>query len=543
MLFRDRSARSPVYCILPPDIWDYRRFPRGPKATAKRLSTQLGGGMTRVIVISNRVGLPDASGRSRAGGLEVAIRATLKTHPGVWFGWSGRVAAGYEVATRALVHHGMEFVVTDLTDEDYQEYYNGFANRVLWPILHYRLDLAEFDRRDLTGYMRVNEHFAAELAKFVKPDDLIWVHDYHLLPLAKALRERGLPNKLGLFLHTPMPPPELLTALPSHERLLPAMAHYDLIGFQTEVDRANFGRYLADECNLATIDLRSFNIGTRTLRLGVFPVGVETGEFEKLARRAQRSDFAQRALSSLPGPMIIGVDRLDYSKGLMLRIEAYERFLANNPDWRGKVTYLQITPKSRSEIDKYADFERRVGEVVGRVNGLYGEVSWTPIRYINRAHSRTALAGLYRAARVGLVTPLRDGMNLVAKEYIAAQEPEDPGVLVLSRFAGAAAEMKSAVLVNPYDTEATGVAIARALAMPLDERRDRYRAAMDVLYATDINDWGDRFIAALVTPTPKPSVLAWRESGIAAALGLGPAASGTRPHAADGERAARGRVS
>ena len=206
-------------------------------------------------------------------------------------------------------------------------------------------------------------------------------------------------------------------------------------------------------------------------------MGVEANEFERLARRAQHSAFAQRALQSLPGLMVIGVDRLDYSKGLVLRMEAYERFLAENPDWHGKVTYLQITPKSRSEIDQYADIERRVGEVVGRVNGKYGDVAWTPIRYINRAYSRTALAGLYRAARVGLVTPLRDGMNLVAKEYVAAQDAEDPGVLVLSRFAGASAELKSALLVNPYDPEAVGAAIRRALDMPLDERKRRHHEA------------------------------------------------------------------
>jgi trehalose 6-phosphate synthase len=492
--------------------------------------------VARLIVISNRVGLPDG-GRSRAGGLEVAIRAALRRHPGVWFGWSGRVAAGYEIATRTITHGGIEFTVTDLTDEDYQEYYNGFANRVLWPILHYRLDLAEFDRRDLTGYMRVNEHFAAELAKFAQPDDLIWVHDYHLLPLAKALRERGLRNKLGLFLHTPLPPPELLTALPSHERLLPAMMHYDLIGFQTEVDRANFARYLTDECNLSSSDGRTFSVGTRTLRLGTFPVGVETNEFQRLARRAQRSGFAQRAIASQPGPVVIGVDRLDYSKGLALRIEAYGRFLDTHPEFHSKVTYLQITPRSRSEIVNYADMERHVGEVVGRVNGKYGEVSWTPIRYINRPYSRTALAGLYRASRVGLVTPLRDGMNLVAKEFVAAQDHEDPGVLVLSRFAGAAAELRSALLVNPYDTEAVGAAIAQALTMPLEERKQRHEAAFEALHASDITNWGEKFIAALMAPTPKASVIAWREAGPVAPAS--PVAATTRDLDSEPERIVR----
>jgi len=474
--------------------------------------------LARLVVISNRVSLPSGEVRGRAGGLEVAIRTTLKHHPGVWFGWSGKVAAGYQVATRTVQQGDLTFTVTDMTEEDYQEYYNGFANRVLWPILHYRLDLAEFDRRDLSGYVRVNEHFAGELAKLLNPDDLVWVHDYHVLPLAKALRDRGLANKAGLFLHTPLPPPEILTALPSHERLFPALVHYDLIGFQTEVDLANFARYLAEECHLPSQDARTFQVGTRALRLGVFPVGVETNEFQRLARRAQRSSFAQKALQSLAGPIIIGVDRLDYSKGLVQRMEAYERFLAAHAEWRGKVTYLQITPKSRSEIEQYADIERRVGSIVGRVNGAYGEVAWTPIRYVNRPYSRAALAGLYRAARVGLVTPLRDGMNLVAKEYVAAQDAEDPGVLVLSRFAGAAAEMKSALVVNPYDPEAVGAAIARALAMPLAERRERHAALFQALTASDITQWGDKFVAALLAPLPKPSVLAWREAGAAETL-------------------------
>ncbi len=487
--------------------------------------------MARLIVISNRVGLPSDDGRVRAGGLEVAIRAALKRHPGIWFGWSGKVVSGYEVETHLHTHADAKFAVTDLTEEDYQEYYNGFANRVLWPILHYRLDLAEFDRRDLSGYLRVNEHFAAELARIAEPDDFIWVHDYHLLPLAKALRERGLPNRIGFFLHTPLPPPEILTALPSHERLIPAMKQFDLIGFQTDIDRANFARYLTDECDMHSRDGRAFDIGTRMLRLGVFPVGVETAEFERLARRAQRSDFAQHALSTLPGPLVIGVDRLDYSKGLVLRMEAYERFLAANEESRGKVTFLQITPKSRGDIDQYADIDRRVSEVVGRVNGGFGTVEWTPIRYINRAYSRASLAGLYRTARVGLVTPLRDGMNLVAKEYLAAQDAENPGVLVLSRFAGAAAELKSALLVNPYDPESVGAAIARALAMPLDERKRRHAEAYKMLLANDISDWGDKFIRSLTVPSSS-AVSAWREGAYADAGG-----SGVEPLSLDAWRA------
>jgi trehalose 6-phosphate synthase len=457
--------------------------------------------LARVVVVSNRVTIPSRDGGARAGGLAVALRSFLKHNHGIWFGWSGRVATRGEEAVRSVEHAGVTYVTTDLSRTDYQEYYNGFANRMLWPILHYRLDLAEFSTRDLTGYMRVNEIFADQLHKFLQPDDVIWVHDYHLLPLAKALRERGHQNKIGFFLHVPFPPPELLTALPKHERIILSLCHYDLVGFQTDVDADNFARYLTNECRMPSRDRRTFIAGECTMRLGVFPVGVEMAEFERLARRTVRLTFVQEVLASLAErSMIIGVDRLDYSKGIGLRVQAFEHFLAEHPRWRGAVTYLQITPRSRSEIREYAEMERRISENVGRVNGRYGEASWTPIRYVNRPYSRSALAGLYRSSRAALVTPLRDGMNLVAKEYIAAQDAEDPGVLILSRFAGAAVECQAALLVNPYDAEAVAGAIDQALSMPLEERRARHRDMFKVLSDNDMKFWGARFITALTRP-------------------------------------------
>jgi trehalose 6-phosphate synthase len=464
--------------------------------------------LARLVVVSNRVALPTGDGANRAGGLEVAVRAALRRQSGIWFGWSGKIAPLGNVTTQTITHDDLTFVVTDLTKEDHQEYYSGFANGVLWPVLHYRLDLAEFSRRALTGYLRVNEHFAAELHKILLPEDVIWVHDYHLMPLAKALRDRGHDNKIGFFLHIPLPPPDILTALPSHERLIGALSHYDLVGFQTESDVENFGRYLTKEAHLPSRDQRTFTVGDRTLRIGAFPVGIETAEFGRLARRALRSTFVREVLGSMADrAMIIGVDRLDYSKGLPLRMEAFEHFLETYPDWRGKVTYLQITPKSRSDIREYMDIDQAVGSAAGRINGTYGEASWTPIRYVNRAHSRTALAGLYRAARAALVTPLRDGMNLVAKEYVASQDPENPGVLILSRFAGAAVELDAALLVNPYDSESVAAAIAQALAMPLDERKARHEVMLHALAASDLKFWADRFLGALTRPRPLPNWL------------------------------------
>jgi trehalose 6-phosphate synthase len=480
--------------------------------------------LARVFLISNRVAIPKSG--NRPGGLEVALKATLRKHICVWLGWSGDVSA--HPRTRTITQGKNSYVITDLKPEDFDEYYNGFANRVLWPILHYRLDLAEFSRRDLSGYLRVNEHFADELAKVLRPDDIVWVHDYHLIPLAKALRARGRDNRIGFFLHIPLPPPEILTAMPNHETLIPSLGDYDLVGFQTDGDAANFARYLAKE--LGTPSHISLRLGTgdRAMRIGTFPVGIETRNFTRLARRAVKTGFVQQVVDSIPGILMIGVDRLDYSKGITLRLEAYERFLAAHPEWRGRITYLQITPKSRSQIKEYSEMEGAVNTAAGRINGTYSEANWSPVRYVNRAYSRTALAGLYRTANVGLVTPMRDGMNLVAKEYVAAQDPEDPGVLILSRFAGAADEFREALLVNPYDPDAVAAAIARAVTMSRDERKARHRELYAALLRNDISKWGDKFLKALEPQGGKreEALRAFLDEPFKAAAATGP---GRRP--------------
>ncbi len=460
----------------------------------------------RLAVISNRVSVPTTDGDKRAGGLEVALRPALQHNGGIWLGWSGKIGAQDRLKTRSIKDKNVEYIVTDLTRHEYQEYYNGFANRVLWPILHYRLDLAEFARRDLSGYFRVNDHFATELEKVITDEDLVWVHDYHLIPIAAAMRRRGHPNRIGFFLHVPFPPPEVMTSLPNHEQLIPLLMHYDVVGFQTENDADNFVRYLMSECNQER-EMRIFEVagrhttvsihGQQTL-IGNFPVGIEPRAFQRLARHKMRSPMVREMVASLGGrTLIIGVDRLDYSKGLVQRFDAFDHFLASHHDWADKVVYLQITPKGRSEIPEYADLEESLSSAAGRINGKYGEVSWTPLRYVNRVYSRAALAGLYRVARVGLVTPLRDGMNLVAKEYVAAQDPDDPGVLILSRFAGSANAFRRALLVNPYDPESVAGAIAQALTMSLAERRDRHQALLAAVVAYDIDRWQQEFLAAL----------------------------------------------
>ena len=461
--------------------------------------------MARLVVVSNRVSIPGEE-PARAGGLEVALQPALQNNGGVWLGWSGKVAPADELETRFVQHKNVEYVVTDLSKDDFEEYYNGFANRVLWPILHYRLDLAEFARRDLSGYFRVNDHFASELEKVIKNDDLIWAHDYHLIPIAAALRRRGRTNRIGFFLHVPLPPPEILTSLPNHEQLIPLLMQYDVIGFQTEGDVQNFVRYLISECHQIR-ETRVFetaghrvilSVNGQETVVGSFPVGIEPRAFGQLARRNVQSPLVKDLVASLGGRrLVIGVDRLDYSKGLIQRLDAFDTFLANYSAWLGKVTYLQITPKNRSEIPEYSELEEALGSTAGRINGKYGEVAWTPIRYVNRVYSRSVLAGLYRTADVGLVTPLRDGMNLVAKEYVAAQNPEDPGVLILSRFAGAAIDFRRALLVNPYDAESVANALAQALAMPLEERRARHEALYDKICEYDINRWQQEFLTTL----------------------------------------------
>jgi trehalose 6-phosphate synthase len=325
------------------------------------------------------------------------------------------------------------------------------------------------------------------------------VHDYHLIPIASYLRKLGCVNRIGFFLHIPWPGPEVASALPAYEQLLHAFGAYDVAGFQTENDAGNFCACLETAKAGRRIDSHWCEIGGRRLRVHAFPVGIDCRTFAKDARAAEKNAIVKRTIESLEGqPLILGVDRLDYSKGLKQRMEAFAFFLERS-QWAASthVTMLQITPRSRSQIPEYAELQRELAEEAGRINGKFGDVDWIPLRYINKTLSHSALAGLYRHARVGLVTPLRDGMNLVAKEYVAAQAPDNPGVLVLSQFAGAAQELKSALIVNPHDIEATAAAIAHAFYMPLNERIDRWRDMIAALRANTVHDWAGDFLKAL----------------------------------------------
>jgi trehalose 6-phosphate synthase len=437
-------------------------------------------------------------GSNKAGGLAVALEGALKQSGGLWFGWSGDTVENPSSDARIVQSGNITFAVMDLTQQDYDEYYAGFANRALWPVCHYRLDLVQIERHELDGYFRVNRAFAASLAPLLQPDDIIWVHDYHFIPLASELRKLGCNNKIGFFLHIPWPPPDVASAMPAYVRLLGGFGAYDLVGFHTPQDAENFQRCLIREGIGTPTGPGEHRIDSHRIRIGAFPVGIDTEAFARMASAAEGNALVQRTLTSLGNrDLIIGVDRLDYSKGLKQRIEGFSCFIKSNPDFRNRVTYIQITPKSRSDVPEYQRMQREIAEQAGWTNGSLGEVDWTPVRYVNRTVGHAALAGLYRMSRVALVTPLRDGMNLVAKEFIAAQRPDDPGVLILSRFAGAAHELDCAILVNPYDTEACAAAIARALQMPVEERRERWATMMERLKVNTVEAWCQRFLSSL----------------------------------------------
>jgi trehalose 6-phosphate synthase len=439
--------------------------------------------------------------------LAVALTSALRETGGLWLGWSGGTVdeASDEPAISTRSEDNIDFALIDLTRRDQEEYYQGFANRALWPLLHYRLDLVDFDRRDTSGFFRVNAMFASVLAERLQPDDVVWVHDYHLIPLGQALRARGVKNRIGFFLHIPWPPPDVFMAIPLYQRLLEAFTAYDLVGFQTDYDADNFLNCLRRAGIGRQTGASSFAASERSFEVAAFPIGIDARAFAASAKRTKGNPLVRRMAESLRGrTLIVGVDRLDYSKGINQRMLAYERFLNVDPAKRGRVVYLQVTPKSRSEVPEYAAMQREVAETAGRINGALGDIDWVPIRYLNRTIKHSTLSGLYRMAKVGLVTPLRDGMNLVAKEFVAAQDPEDPGVLVLSRFAGAARELTSALLVNPYDLDATAAAIAEGVAMPRDERIARWRAMYARVMENEVHRWRRSFLDRLTKPAPIP---------------------------------------
>ncbi|MGO8915811.1 MAG: alpha,alpha-trehalose-phosphate synthase (UDP-forming) [Stellaceae bacterium] len=451
----------------------------------------------RLVVVSNRVAMADPAGKS-AGGLAVGILAALRRSGGMWFGWSGEVGDAPSGTTEIVESDEITYARLDLARRDYDQYYNGFANRVLWPLFHYRPELMEYRREDFAGYLRVNRQFAVRLAPLLKPQDMIWVHDYHLMPLADELRRLGVEQPIGFFLHTPFPAAEMFRTLPSHSQLMQAMCAFDLVGFQTESDVAGFRDYLLRYAGAAPAGAGAIGAFGRRLHLAAFPIGIDVEAIAGLAAQSAGARQMKRLQESLrQRHLIIGVDRLDYSKGLPQRFKAFERTLERFPELRGHVTLMQVAPPTRSEVPEYTQIRRSLETAAGHINGRFAEFDWMPLRYLNKSFNHRTLCGFMRAARVGLVTPLRDGMNLVAKEYVAAQDPEDPGALVLSCLAGAAQELTDALLVNPFDVDGVAEAIHQALVMPREERIERWQSMMAVLRRNDIAAWRESFVTAL----------------------------------------------
>jgi trehalose 6-phosphate synthase len=456
-------------------------------------------GKNRLIIVSNRVAMPKKRGGS-AGGLAVGILAALQDHGGMWFGWDGKLTESSEPGPTEIVKKGnIEYATISLNESDYERYYNGYSNRVLWPVCHYLLDFIQYDSADFDGYRRVNTQFARKLAALIQPDDIIWVHDYHLIPLAAELRSAGISNPIGFFLHVPFPSYEAFRAVPGHEYLVRAMCAYDVLGFQTAGDLAAFETCIREPIVEAEFDEEhNIKIAGGTVVADAFPIGVDVDGIAALSQESIDSKHVRRMVKSLSGrQLIIGVDRLDYSKGLTQRFLAYERLLEKYPNAQSSLTFMQIAPPTRTGVRTYDDIRSELEQVSGRINGRFAETDWVPIRYLNKGVARGPLMGMFRIASIGLVTPVRDGMNLVAKEFVAAQDAEDPGMLVLSSLAGAAAELTEAVIVNPHDLNDVADGIATAINMSLAERKERHTAMLATLRKNDITAWRTRFVEAL----------------------------------------------
>jgi len=451
-----------------------------------------------LVVVSNRVARGKAN-EPMTGGLAAALLPVVEKSGAIWVGSSGRVRDGAQKEPFAEIEAlgAGALAMLDLPAAHYGGYYEGFANSALWPALHSRSDLILASQDDYSSYREVNAFMARALLRFQKPDGVFWIQDYHFLTLGAELRELGITQPVGFFLHTPWPARAVIAGVPHHRELIEAMLAYDLIGFQTSDDCENFTSYVQTDLGL---DVRDGAVISPhgTTQVAVFPIGIDPEKFAQQAAKAVSHPDVSRLRRSLNGEKLaIGVDRLDYSKGLVNRINAFDRMWTTQPALARTASLLQIATPSRGAIEAYGNLQSELARLVSEVNGRHGEVDWTPIRYLNKGFSQTVLAGLYRSAQVGVVTPLHDGMNLVAKEYVAAQNPADPGVLVLSKFAGAANELDTALLVNPHDIDGMARTIATAFSMPLAERRMRWEAMMARLRASTIQGWFADFLDAL----------------------------------------------
>lgn len=465
----------------------------------------------RLVVASNR--LPVVLERTGegweveagSGGLVTAMSPLLREHGGCWVGWPGAVDVGRdevrEVVDRAGEREGYEFVPVPLSGRERDDYYYGFANEVLWPLLHDLQAKFRFEPEYWDAYRAVNRKFARTLEATAGEGDFVWVHDYHLMGVAEELRARGWDGPVGFFLHTPFPPEDVLVKLPWRGEVMAGLLHYDLLGFQTLRDRRNFVDGLRRVVPDARVEGegRTVRVGWdgRDVRVGAFPIGIDFGEFVEVAASPETDEEAEQIRANLPArKLVLAVNRLDYTKGIPAQLRAFGTLLERNPELREEVSLISVVVPSREHIPEYHDLREDVERMVGEVNGRFAAGGWVPVHFLYRSLDRPELVAYYREAAVALVTPLEDGMNLVAKEYCASSLDED-GVLVLSEFAGAAAQLQDgALLVNPYDAVGTAGALHRALTMGEGERRERMRGLREVVRREDIHGWLDSYARA-----------------------------------------------
>ena len=458
----------------------------------------------RLVVVSNR--LPITVGRHNGmptiqqsgGGLVSALLPILKRTGGCWVGWTG---SDYDDVLNRIVKSGHEnysFEPVFLTPNEKSAYYDGFSNEIMWPLCHGLPSRCRFSSAYWVGYRDANNKFADAVVCVAQGHDFIWVHDYHLLMLAAALRSRGLEQRLGYFHHIPFPPPDVFAALPWRDHILNGLIQFDSIGFQTENDQYNFVACLKRCVPSVRISHIAKGVLVRSgghyAKVGTYPISVDYATWVDDSSQASVHTNCEAVRTSLNGTRIlVGVDRLDYTKGILERLTSFQTLLAGNPDLRGRVTLLQFVVPSRENIPEYTDLKLRIEMLVSKINGEYGIPGWVPVQYFYRSVPRNELLAYYRAADIALVTPLRDGMNLVAKEFCASRT-DSQGVLILSEFAGAAEELKcGALLVNPHDTNLVASVIRDALEMSKQEQRARMDAMRSQIRSHNVFDWAHSF--------------------------------------------------
>jgi trehalose 6-phosphate synthase len=462
----------------------------------------------RLVVVSNRVVDPH---QPAAGGLVMALSDLMKATDGVWFGWSGDINDGPDAGqVRKQAYGRTTLAQVDLSKADHDHYYAGFANALLWPVFHDQLEHADFNEDFFRRYEQVNQRFAATLSRLLKPDDVIWVHDYHLILLAAKLRRLGCRQRIGFFNHIPFPTPAALRQIPQHEHLVRSLFAYDVIGMQAQRDLRRFHEYVAIQAQGRWPDAQHVEAFGQTVRVQHLPVGINVEKFTAQCPGAGADAVLARVRAeSGKRTLMVAADRLDYTKGLPERLAAFRQLLECYPDCHGQVTLLQIAAPSRESVAAYVAIRKKVDRLVETLNADYGFGDWTPVMHIDETVDRAAMPEIFSLGRVGLVTPVADGMNLVAKEYVAAQDPRSPGVLELSERAGASEQLTQALMLDPGDPAAMAEMFHRGLCMPLKERRARHASLQENVQKADLHWWHGRSLGALgldaAQPAPGPT--------------------------------------